>query len=199
MRTSILAAVDLDLLLGANGAIPWRLPHDLRRFRALSWARPVVMGRRTHGSIGRALPGRTNIVLSRDEGYRAEGCLTARSLDEALALCEGADEAMVIGGAEVFRDAMARCDRAYLTVVRGRFGREGDADVATLPRLWKGWSRFVLTERERFEADAENPYAHDFLTVERRAQGASRIDLIEATEDTAAMVLRAREGDGVIE
>src|SRR4051794_14963655 len=100
-----------DGLIGREGKLPWHLPRDLKHFRQLTWGKPIIMGRRTHESIGKPLPGRTNIVLTRREGYHADGCLVAHTADAAitLAAATGATEAMIIGGGEIYREFLPRC------------------------------------------------------------------------------------------
>ncbi len=95
MLIAIIAAMDRNRLIGDGDRLPWRLPADMRRFRALTMGKPIIMGRRTHESIGKALPGRKNIVLSRNPDYRAPGCVVVADLQQALDACEDAQEAMV--------------------------------------------------------------------------------------------------------
>jgi len=155
-------------VIGAHGALPWRLPADLRRFRRLTMGKPVVMGRRTHASIGRPLPGRANIVLTRDEGYRSEGCRVVHSVAAALgAAGEVADETMVIGGAEVYRQFLPLADRIELTVVRCTF--DGDTRFPDLDeREWTEVRRVVHGR------DAENRLPYDFRRLERVTAGRRR-------------------------
>src|SRR5690606_30387326 len=102
-------------VIGRGNDLPWRLPDDLKRFKSLTIGKPIIMGRKTYESIGRPLPGRTNIVISRQVGFSAEGCTAVTSLDEALTVAGDAPEVMVIGGAEIFRQALPRTDQLYLT------------------------------------------------------------------------------------
>jgi len=113
---ALVAAMARNRVIGRDNALPWHIPEDLRRFRTLTLGKPVLMGRRTFESIGRALPGRENWVLSRDPHYAAEGCRVFRSLAAALAAA-GAREVMVIGGAELFRDTLPRARRMHLTLI----------------------------------------------------------------------------------
>lgn len=106
--------------IGLAGRLPWHLPADLKRFRAITLGAPIIMGRRTHESIGRPLPGRKNIVLTHAPDYRAEGCTVVHSVEEALREAAG-EEAMVIGGASVYRDFLPRADRIHLTLIHGDF------------------------------------------------------------------------------
>jgi len=169
MRISLIVAVSRDSVIGKDGAMPWHLPADLRRFKRITLGKPVVMGRRTHESIGGPLSGRTNIVLTRDRRFRAEGCIVAHSLDQALAAARAVTEVdqgaapaevMIIGGAAVYTAFLPRADRIYLTRV--------DAEVAgdtRFPDLDPG--EWMETDREQRPADAQNPYACTFLVLDR--------------------------------
>ena len=160
MLIAIIAAMDLNRLIGDGGRLPWRLPADMRRFRALTMGKPIIMGRRTHESIGRALPGRRNIVLSRNPEYRALGCEVVANLEQALGTCEDADEPMVIGGARLYAAALPRANRMYLTLLHGSFG--GDTWFPEYDhRQWREISR------EDHEADADTPCAFSFVDLER--------------------------------
>ncbi len=160
MLIAIIAAMDLNRLIGDGGRLPWRLPADMRRFRALTMGKPIIMGRRTHESIGRALPGRRNIVLSRNPDYRAPGCEVVANLEQALGTCEDADEPMIIGGARLYAAALPRANRMYLTVLHGSFG--GDTWFPEYDhRQWRELSR------EDHEADADTPCAFSFVDLER--------------------------------
>src|SRR2546430_2003640 len=127
MVVSIIAAMDRRGLIGDATGLPWRLPRDLRRFREYTWGKPIIMGRRTFELIGKPLPGRFNVVLSRDPDYSAPNCRVARALQEALSAAEeylsqtGGDEAVIIGGGKVYAEAIHRWDRLYLTIVEGEF------------------------------------------------------------------------------
>jgi dihydrofolate reductase len=123
MRKSIIAACDRAFLIGSDGRLPWHLPEDLRLFRQLTVGKPVIMGRITFESIGKPLPGRTNIVLSRSRSLVLPGCRIAHSLEEAFRISEatGADECMVIGGADVYEQAVWVVDRIYLTLIDHKF------------------------------------------------------------------------------
>lgn len=122
-RLSLIAALDRDRGIGRGNELPWRLPDDLKRFKALTLGKPVIMGRKTWASIGRPLPGRPNIVISRDPDFRAEGATAVGSLDEAITLARqqaralGVDEVCVIGGGEIYRQAMRAADILHITQV----------------------------------------------------------------------------------
>jgi dihydrofolate reductase len=162
MLVSICAAMDLGRGIGVGGRLPWRLPAEMRRFRALTLGKTVVMGRRTFAETGQPLAGRENIVVSATPGFVAPGCVVARSLDEALALAHR-DEAVVIGGERMFAEAMPRTGRIYLSVVEGRF----EADVR-FPRIDGRWS---LVEQGRAERDAANAYPFRYYVLDRSEHG----------------------------
>jgi dihydrofolate reductase len=174
MKLSIVVATSPDGVIGKDGAIPWHLPRDLRRFRDITMGHPIIMGRRTHESIGHPLPGRLNIVVSSDPSYRIEGCSVARSPEEALRIAaeSGASEAMVVGGERLYRHFLPDCDVIHLTVVEGRF--EGDTRFP-IDRLCP--SEWELEHREEWAADHQNSFPHRFDRLRRR-QG-TRADLRE--------------------
>lgn len=148
-------------LIGADNGLPWRLPNDLRHFKRITWGKPILMGRRTFQSIARPLPGRHNIILTRDSAFQAEGCTVVHTLDEALAACAPEPELMVIGGAEVYRLLLSRTDVIYLTRVCGRF--RGDTYFPPLePADWDEACG------EWQAVDARNAHAHRFCTLTRR-------------------------------
>ncbi len=156
---SLIAAVAANGVIGRGGALPWRLPEDLKRFRALTLGHPVIMGRRTWESIGRPLPGRRNLVVTRNAAWRAEGAETAPSLEAALAACAGADEAFIIGGAQLYGEALACAGRLYLTEIRAEY--EGDA---RFPEYDRGEWRETQRERHRSAEGME----FDFAVYARR-------------------------------
>ena len=159
---AIIVAVAENGVIGTNNALPWRLPDDLKRFKALSLGKPVVMGRRTFDSIGRPLPGRTNIVVSRQPGLAIEGALVAQSLAAALAAASGAPEIAVIGGAEIFRQVLPRTATIHLTRVHARI--DGDVFFPDLdPAKWRE------TAVEHHAADERHQYAFTFVTLQRVA------------------------------
>ncbi len=164
MKVSLIAAMSENRVIGRNGAVPWRLPDDLKRFRERTLGHPVVMGRRTFESLAEPLPGRTSIVLSRGRGYRPGGALVAPTLDEALRLAAaapGGDEVFIGGGEEVYRLAMDRAGAIYLTVVHARV--DGDTFFPPIDE-----SRWALVEEERHEADGRHAHAFSFRTYARR-------------------------------
>ncbi|MFN3543850.1 MAG: dihydrofolate reductase [Thiobacillus sp.] len=116
-RVSVIAALAKNRVIGIENRLPWRLPEDLAHFKALTLGHPVLMGRKTFESLGRPLPGRTNVVITRNRDYRPEGCLVADSIPAAIALCGEADEVFFIGGAELYAQVIPLADRLYLTEV----------------------------------------------------------------------------------
>lgn len=131
MKVSLIVAVSLNGVIGINNQLPWHLPEDLKYFKSVTMGKPIIMGRKTYDSIGRALPGRTNIVITRDSNWQAEGVEVAQTLVQAMTLgrlaCAqaGIDEVMVIGGEQIYRMTLAAADRLYLTEVQAEV--EGDA------------------------------------------------------------------------
>ena len=134
MITLIVAAAD-NGVIGRDNALPWHLPDDLKRFKQLTLGKPIVMGRKTFESIGRALPGRQNIVVTRDANYRREGVSVVHDVDAAVAAASGAPEIMVIGGAELFRLFLPRATRVHLTRVHADVA--GDVVWPTLDDTWR--------------------------------------------------------------
>ena len=160
MIVAFVVAVAENGVIGRNGQLPWRMPTDLKRFRALTLGKPVVMGRKTYASLGKPLEGRDNIVITQQKDFSAPGIHIVAGIDEALALARtlaaqrGADEIMVIGGAEIFRAALPYASRIYLTRVGGR--PEGDTILDPFaPGVWRETSRETLpqTPKDQFPAD----------------------------------------------
>ena len=156
---SLIVAVAEQGVIGQQNALPWRLSGDLKRFKALTMGKPIIMGRKTYDSIGRPLPGRTNIVITRQSDLQLPGCVVVTSLDQAINSVQ-ADEYMVIGGAEIYRQALPLAQRVYLTQVHAKV--DGDAFFPELSSTqWREVSR------EDQPADEQNQYAHSFITLER--------------------------------
>lgn len=148
-------------LIGAGNALPWRLANDLKHFKRITWGKPIVMGRRTFQSIGRALPGRLNIVITRDVAFDAPGCCVVHTFEEAVVAAGDADEVMVIGGAEVYRQALPLAERIHLTRVRGRF--QGDTYFPDFDA--DSWIEVSGADQP---VDERSPYRHRFSVLERR-------------------------------
>ena len=159
-RISIVVAMDTGGVIGRDNGLPWHLPADLQHFKKTTMGKPILMGRKTHESIGRPLPGRTNIVITRDSGYRAAGCVVVNSIDAALAAAGDQDEIMVIGGADFYRQVLPRTDTIYLTRIHEAF----DGDTC-FPELNAADWREV--ERSDHTADAKNPHDYSFIRLDR--------------------------------
>lgn len=159
MCISLIAAASENNVIGNRGRIPWDIPEDLQYFRRVTQGHPVIMGRKTHESIGRPLPKRQNIIITRQVGYQAEGCEVVGSLVDALQVagCKDAEEVFVIGGGEIYGQALEKADRIYLTRVHATV--EGDAYFPEFhPEHW------VEVSRERHEGDP----AYTFLVYEKK-------------------------------
>jgi dihydrofolate reductase len=168
MRITLIAAMGANRVIGLDGDLPWRLPADLKRFKALTHGHPMIMGRRTFDSIGGSpLPGRWTVVLTRDRSWSAPGVEVAHTLDEALALAvaTGDDEVFVAGGEDVFRLALDRADRIQLT----RIDRDFPGDTF-FPEFDE--SQWQVVEREDYLPSGgpsdEAPFSYSFLVLDRR-------------------------------
>jgi dihydrofolate reductase len=165
-RLALIVAVADNGVIGRDNGLPWHLPEDLRYFKRITMGKPIVMGRKTFESIGRALPGRTNIVISRNEQFAPDGVLLAASLDEALLLArqladeQGVGEAVIIGGAQIYALALPRADRLYVTRVHAT--PEGDT---LLPPV--DWAQWVETSCERNTASDDNHFDFSFVVYDR--------------------------------
>lgn len=157
---SIIAAIERSCGLGKDGKIPWHLPADFARFKQITMGHPIIMGSKTFASIGKPLPGRRNIVLAREADFVAPGCEVAHSLDEAFALA-GDGEVFVIGGGEIYKAALPKAQKLYLTLVDADFS----ADVF-FPEI----DEAVWQEVERVPGvvDEKNPQPHSFVTYIRK-------------------------------
>ena len=159
MTTAIIVAMGSNRVIGRDNGMPWHLPADLKHFRQTTLGKPVLMGRKTHESIGRPLPERMNIVITRDRDYDAPGCTVVHSVEEALQAAAGG-EVMVIGGAECYRQVLPRADTIYLTLIHHAF--EGDTRFPELPDAeWREVARVDHPPDER------NPYPYSFIKLER--------------------------------
>lgn len=162
MIVSIIVAMDEDGVIGRAGALPWRLPDDLRRFKAVTMGHVLIMGRRTLDSIGRALPGRRSVVLTRNRAFRPpEGVEVAPDLDAALARVAEAPRVFVVGGASVYREALPRAHQLLITRVHARV--PGDVRFPSV-----AWSEWTLVEEERHPADAHHAFPFSFQRYARR-------------------------------
>jgi dihydrofolate reductase len=158
---SLIVAASENNVIGVRGELPWRLPADLRRFKAITMGKPIVMGRLTWESIGRALPGRHNIVISRQEGFVAQDCTAVRSPEAAIEAAGDVPEVMVIGGGHIYAAFLPRAGRVYLTRVHQEI--KGDAFFPALDA-----AEWTTVASEPCEADESAVPACTFLTLERR-------------------------------
>ena len=163
---ALVVAVSQNGVIGADGDMPWRLPSDLRHFKSVTMGKPVIMGRKTYESIGKALPGRLNIVVTRQSGYRAEGAEVTGDLATALeaarmaALRDGVSEICVIGGGEIYRQTLDRADRIYFTEVHA----VADGDTVFPELAGDVWRE---TDRTRHEAGERDSADFSFVVYER--------------------------------
>lgn len=160
MRISLIVAAAENGVIGAGNKLPWHLPDDLKRFKALTMDKPILMGRRTFESIGKPLPGRNNIVMTRQPGLKLPGCTTVSTFAEARRAAGDAAELAVIGGGEVYVQTLPFADVVHLTRVHARI--EGDAFFPPLPRA--EWRERVIASHP---ADDRHAYAFSFLEIER--------------------------------
>ena len=162
MIISLIVAMTDERVIGIENRLPWHLPGDMKWFRRHTLGKPVVMGRKTFESIGRPLPERTNIVISADANFRADGCTVVPSPERALVAAGGAPEVMVMGGASIYAQFLERADRLYLTLVHAPI--EGDAFFPEFDA-----SAWREVEREERGPDQTNPYPYSFTVQERIA------------------------------
>jgi dihydrofolate reductase len=161
MILSLLLAADENNLIGKDNQLPWHLPNDLKYFKNLTWGMPILMGRKTFESIGKPLPGRRSIVITRNTSWQAEGVAVVHSIPDAIALAkeDGIKEIFVIGGAEIFTTALQDADRIYLTRIHHVF--EGDTFFPALNEKWQ------LVNSKHCQPDEKNHYPHTFEVWER--------------------------------
>ncbi len=167
MKISLVVAASTNDVIGKDGGLPWHIPEDLKRFKAITMGKPIVMGRLTHESIGRALPGRQNIVITTRKGYTVDGCDVVACPADALRAAGDADEVMVIGGGEIYRQFLRRADRIYLTRVDADI--DGDVFFPTLaPAEW------AVVDEEECPANAERDLGYRFQVLDRIDSGGAR-------------------------
>lgn len=162
MYLSIIVAAAENNVIGRNNQLPWHLPADLKYFKQITMGKPIIMGRKTYASIGRPLPGRTNIVITRQADFKPEGVMVVSSVEAAIGACRQleVDEAFITGGAEIFRQALPFAQRIYLTRVQAQV--EGDTYFPSLdPAHWR------RVRQERHVADEKNMYDYTFEVWEK--------------------------------
>jgi dihydrofolate reductase len=165
----LVVAVSENDVIGRANRLPWRLSADLRHFKALTMGHHILMGRRTYDSIGKALPGRTNWVLSRASDFKPADCKVVRTLDEAQMGVGGEGPLMVIGGAEIYRLCLPQAQRIHLTLVHTKI-TDGD----TFFSAWRD-PEWTESSRERHEADEKNAYDYSFVTLDQTTRRAGAL------------------------
>jgi dihydrofolate reductase len=160
-KLSIIVAMAKNRTIGVNNTLPWRCPEDLKHFKALTMGHHMIMGRKTFDSIGKPLPGRTTVVVTRDKGLKIEGCLIAHSLQEAIKLCAGDAEAFIVGGADIYSQSLQLADMLYITEIQQDV--EGDAHFPEFDqKLWQETARDVRTQ------ETPQPLDYHFVTYRRK-------------------------------
>jgi dihydrofolate reductase len=158
---SIIVAMARNRTIGVNNTLPWRCPEDLKHFKALTMGHHMIMGRKTFDSIGKALPGRTTVIVSRNTGLKIEGCLVAHSLPEAIAACAGDTEIFIVGGAELYRQAVPFVDTLYITEIQQDV--DGDAHFPEFnPSAWTETSREIRSQ------ETPQPLIFHFVTYRKK-------------------------------
>lgn len=160
-RIAIVVIVTENGVIGRDKGMPWHLPDDLKRFKQVTMGKPVIMGRKTFESIGKPLPGRLNIIITRNSGYAVPGCTTVASFDEALKAAGDVPEVCVIGGGEIFLQALPRVEVVYLTQIHASI--DGDTYFPSLPP-----SKWREIFREEHGVDERHRHSFAFLTLERK-------------------------------
>ena len=160
MKLAIIVATDESGLIGKNNDLPWKLSADLQYFRRITMGKPLIMGRNTHESIGRALPGRKNIVVTKNKQFQAKDCCVVHSVTQAIEACNGAEEVMVMGGASLYKQLLPQADRLYLTRVHASL--DGDT-------WFPNWqlSEWREISREDHLADDKNDHDYSFIVLDR--------------------------------
>lgn len=157
----IIAAIAQNNALGKNNQLIWHLPADLKRFKKVTSGHHVIMGRKTYESLGKPLPNRTNIIISRNKDFKAEGCIVKNSLEDAIESAKKDQTPFILGGAEIYKQAIETVDKLDLTLVHHEF--EADAFFPEIDlNIWKE------TSRQDHKADDKNKYDYSFVTYERR-------------------------------
>jgi len=162
-KISAIVAMSENHVIGDDNQLPWHLPADLKHFKTITSGHPILMGRKTYESIGRPLPNRTNIIITRNASYEAPGCIVVQSINEAVesAASLGSNEIFIIGGAEVYKQLLPNIERIYLTIVHDVF--DGDAFFPEFNA-----NDWIEKEKVKHDADENNEYAYSFILMERK-------------------------------
>jgi len=161
MQLSIIVAMDRNRVIGSNDTLPWHISADLKNFKKITMGKPIVMGRKTHESIGRPLPGRENIIITRDKTYQTEGCTVLNSIDDIFEHCKDFEEVMITGGSEIYKHTLDQATRLYLTEVHTEV--VGDTFFPEFKR--NNWNEI---SREAFSADDKNDFDYSFVVLEKK-------------------------------
>ena len=161
MKLALIVATDETGLIGKDNDLPWRLSADLQYFKRITMGKQIIMGRRTHESIGRPLPGRENIIITSDTQYQAQGCTVTHTIEQALSLCSDAEEAIIMGGASLYEQCLSQVEMIYLTQVHATL--QGDT-------WFPAWNKneWNLISEHSYPADDKNQYPYSFMVYERR-------------------------------
>lgn len=159
MTVTIVVAIAENYAIGKNNQLLWHMPADLKHFKNITTGHTVIMGRKTYDSVGKPLPNRRNIIVTRQD-IKIEGCEVVKSIEDALALCANEDEVFIVGGAEIYKLAMSKTDRIYLTIIHHSF----DADTLFPEIDYMEWKE---TAREDHRPDERNKFPYSFITLER--------------------------------
>jgi len=160
MIVSIIVAMDINRVIGKENQLPWRLPRELQYVKKTTMGHPIILGRKNYESIGRPLPGRRNIILTRDENFSAEGCEIAHSVEEVYKLCENEEEIFIFGGEQIYKLFLEDTDKLYVTVIHHEF--EGDTFFPEID--WTKWKEIFV---EQGITDEKNPYEYYYHVFER--------------------------------
>lgn len=159
---SLIVAMDQNRVIGNNNKLPWHLPADLQYFKKVTMGHPIVMGRKTFESIGRVLPGRENVIVTRNQDFKAEGCVVLYDIAEIKTFADNRDEEVfVIGGAEIFKEILPSADRLYITEIHESF--EGDTFFPVIDE--NEWDKISSNPGS---IDEKNRYAHDFIILQKK-------------------------------
>ncbi len=160
MKLSIIVAMDDNYLIGKDNSLPWYLPADLAYFKKITIGKTILMGRKTYDSIGRSLPNRRNIIVSKNTKFKADNCEVVSSIDVALSLTNNDNELMIVGGSSFYDQTIDKVDRLYITEVKGTF--DGDAYFPEFDR-----TKFIELSRESHKPDEKNFYTYNFIVLQR--------------------------------
>ncbi|GBL05114.1 type 3 dihydrofolate reductase [Glaciecola sp. KUL10] len=161
MKISMIAAMAKNRVIGAKNDMPWHLPADLKHFKSVTMGKPIIMGRKTYESIGRALPGRVNVVITSNADAVFDGAVTVTSVEDAIVAAGDVDEVMIIGGGTIYQTCLASANRLYLTFI------DLDVDGDTYFPDFEQASKWREVERTEYLADEKNPYNYEFVTFDR--------------------------------